>query len=90
MDQSIDERLKKRIYAFYLAGAFNLVLGVWVLFYGEGLEGSTRNIMLAFFFGFAALDFWFPSLMKKKVAEYQRQAAQLQNPPAQGDGGVKS
>lgn len=80
----MDERLKKRIYAFYFAGALNLVLGFWVLLYGDKLDQGARTIMLIFFFGFAAVDFWFPMQLKKKyqeqLAEYQRmqreQAAQ--------------
>jgi hypothetical protein len=65
----MDDRLKKRVYAFYLAGTLNLVLGVWVLVYGGDLEQSTRSIMMLFFFGFAALDFWFPQKLKQKYAE---------------------
>ena len=42
----MDERLKKRIYAFYLAGALNLILGCWVLIQGGDLKQSTRSIMM--------------------------------------------
>lgn len=66
---AMDDRLKKRIYAFYLAGMLNLVLALWVLFYGGDLEQGTRTVMLFFFFGFAAVDFWFPMQLKKKYAE---------------------
>lgn len=65
------EKLKKRIYAFYFAGTINLFLGCYVLLYGGGVDPSTRNIMLLFFFGFTALDFWFPSHLKKKYIEQQ-------------------
>lgn len=67
------EKLKKRIYAFYFAGTINLFLGLYVLLYGHGVEASTRNIMLLFFFGFTVLDFWFPSHLKKKFIEQQNQ-----------------
>lgn len=67
------EKLKKRIYAFYFAGTINLFLGFYVLLYGHGVDASTRNIMLVFFFGFTALDFWFPSHLKKKFIEQQEQ-----------------
>lgn len=67
------EKLKKRIYAFYFAGTINLFLGFYVLLYGHGVDASTRNIMLLFFFGFTALDFWFPSHLKKKFIEQQEQ-----------------
>ncbi len=72
----MDERLKKRIYAFYFAGLLNLILGLYVLFYGGDLSSTARNTMMFFFFGFAAIDFWFPQQLKKKyaeqLAEYQR------------------
>jgi hypothetical protein len=48
-----------------------LFLGCYVLLYGGGVEPGTRNIMLAFFFGFAILDFWFPTHLKKKFAQQQ-------------------
>lgn len=67
----MDERLKKRIYAFWLAGALNLVLAFYVLGFGDKLDPGTRTIMLLFFFGFAAVDFWFPVMLKKKFAEQQ-------------------
>jgi hypothetical protein len=74
---AMDPRLKKRIYTFYFAGALNLVLGMWVLVFGGELAQGTRTIMMLFFFGFAALDFWFPQLLKKKyeeqLAEFRRQ-----------------
>ncbi len=83
--------LKKRIYAFQFAGVLNLFLGLYVLFYGGELESSTRIIMLCFFFGFAALDFWFPVQLKKKYAAHMamvaqaraQQAAQAGDPPAE-------
>lgn len=74
----LDQKLKKRIYAFYFAGLLNLVLGFWVLFYGGELAQGTRTVMMLFFFGFAAVDFWMPYQMKKKYAEYQAEAARLQ------------
>jgi len=57
---------------FYLAGVFNAVLGLYVLFEGRKiLAPGTWFILVIFFFGFAALDFWFPRLMKKKWLEEQ-------------------
>jgi len=73
-----EEKLKKRIYAFYFAGVLNLFLGLYVLIYGGGVDPGTRNIMLAFFFGFAILDFWFPKLLKKKFIEQQMAMMQAQ------------
>ncbi len=73
----MDDKLKKRIYIFMFAGALNLVLGVWVLTMGGGLDPKTRWVMIIFFFGFAAVDFWFPIALKKKYeqekAEWERQ-----------------
>jgi len=85
---AMDPRLKKRIYTFYFAGALNLVLGMWVLVFGGDLAQGTRTIMMLFFFGFAALDFWFPQLLKKKyeeqLAEFQR-AQREQTAPEKPD-----
>lgn len=76
-----EEKLKKRIYAFHFAGVLNLFLGLYVLLYGSGVDASTRNVMLLFFFGFAILDFWFPTHLKKKFAE-QKAALMAQGQPA--------
>lgn len=78
----LDDKLKKRVYAFYFAGLLNLVLGFWVLFYGGELAQGTRTVMMLFFFGFAAVDFWMPYQMKKKYAEYQAEALRLQREQA--------
>ena len=78
----MDERLKKRIYAFYFAGAMNLALGIYVLFYGSELSQGARTIMLLFFFGFAAVDFWFPQQLKRKHAEQLAQFQRMQREQA--------
>lgn len=78
----MDDRLKKRIYAFYFAGLLNMALGLWVLFYGDALEQGPRTVMLLFFFGFAAVDFWFPSQLKKKYAEQLEQFQRMQREQA--------
>ncbi len=80
--------LKKRIYAFQFAGVLNLFLGLYVLLYGDGVEASTRTIMLCFFFGFAVLDFWFPVHLKKKYAEHMALVAQARAQQAQAAGAV--
>jgi hypothetical protein len=90
---AMDDRLKKRIYAFYLAGLLNLALGLWVLFLGGELDPGARTVMLFFFFGFAAVDFWFPTQLKKKYAEelakFQRMQREQATPPENpGQSGV--
>jgi len=68
----MDERVKRRILAFYIAGFLNLVLGLYVLFNGRAiLERGTWLILLAFFFGFAAVDFWFPRVLRRNWLEAQ-------------------
>lgn len=68
----MDERIKRRILAFYFAGFFNLALGVYVLLFGRTLlEQGTWLMLLAFFFGFAAVDFWFPRVLRKKWLDAQ-------------------
>ena len=73
---AIDPRLKKRMMMFYLAGIFNAVLGLYILIEGRKFLPETTVLLLAvFFFGFAAVDFYFPKVMKKKWLEHQAQLA---------------
>ncbi|MDH3286794.1 MAG: hypothetical protein OEP48_03580 [Betaproteobacteria bacterium] len=76
----MDPRLKKRMILFYLAGIFNAVLGGYILLHGrQFLPPSTALLLVCFFFGFAAVDFYFPRLMKKRwLQEQARVAAQRQ------------
>lgn len=68
----MDERLKKRMLAFYFAGAVNLILGLYVLTAGAVHMGETTALLIGLFFlGFAAVDFYFPRAMKKKWLEDQ-------------------
>jgi hypothetical protein len=68
----VDERLKKRILAFYFAGMVNLVLGVYVLVAGAAHMGQGTALLVALFFlGFAAVDFYFVKAMKKKWIDEQ-------------------
>ncbi len=83
MMSELEAKLKKRIYVFYFAGLLNLVLGFWVLFYGGELEQSTRTIMMLFFFGFAAVDFWMPQQLKKKYAEFVAESRRMQQEQAE-------
>jgi hypothetical protein len=68
----MDPRLKKRIIAFYFAGFLNLALGLYVLINGRALvEPGTWFVLLAFFFGFAAVDFWFARKLRREWREAQ-------------------
>ena len=68
----MDERLKKRIMMFYLAGIINVFLGLYVLIEGVSfLPADTVQWLALFFIGFAAVDFYFPHAMKKKWLEEQ-------------------
>ena len=69
----MDPRLKKRIYAFYFAGVVNLVLGLYILVAGHAfVPRGTAMVLVLFFFGFAAVDFYFPKMLKEKWAEQQK------------------
>jgi hypothetical protein len=73
---AIDPRLKKRMLMFYLAGLFNAVIGVYILLEGRKyLPQGTVLLLVVFFFVFAAVDFYFPRLMKRKWLEHQAQLA---------------
>ena len=83
----MDERLKKRIMMFYLAGVINAFLGLYVAIEGRAfLPPETVRWLALFFFAFAAVDFWFPRVLKKKWLEAkakldaQRQASAEKNP----------
>jgi len=68
----MDERLKKRILMFYLAGVINAFLGLYVAIEGRAfLPPETVRWLALFFFAFAAVDFWFPRVLKKKWREAQ-------------------
>jgi len=76
---TIDPRLKKRMMLFYLAGIFNAVLGLYILIEGHRfLAQDTVLLLVVFFFAFAAIDFYFPRVMKRKWLEYQAQMAARQ------------
>jgi uncharacterized membrane protein len=79
----MDEKLKRRIVMFNLAGIINLVLGLYVLIQGQGfLEPSKIMTLSLFFFAFAALDFYFPYAMKKKWRQEQAKAMGRGGPDA--------
>jgi uncharacterized membrane protein len=68
----MDDRIRKRILMFYFAGFFNLALGLYVLINGRSmLEPGMWITLVVFFFGFAAVDFWFPRVLKKRWREAQ-------------------
>jgi hypothetical protein len=77
---AIDPRLKKRMLMFYLAGIFNAVIGVYILLEGRKfLPEGTVLLLVVFFLVFAAVDFYFPRLMKRKWLEHQAQLAAQKN-----------
>ena len=68
----MDAKLRKRIIMFYCAGVVNLLIGAYVLFFGRSfLPEDKITMLILFFLGFAALDFWMPQMMKKKWAQDQ-------------------
>jgi len=72
----MDERLKKRILMFYLAGVINAFLGLYVAIEGRAfLPPETVRWLALFFFAFAAVDFWFPRVLKKKWLEERARLA---------------
>jgi uncharacterized membrane protein len=68
----MDPRLQKRIMMFYVAGVINAFLGLYVALEGRAfLAPETVRWLALFFFAFAAVDFWFPRVLKKKWLEAQ-------------------
>ena len=63
----MDDRLKRRIIAFYVGGIINALLGLYVLIEGLSfLPPATARTLAIVFLVFAAVDFYFPYAMKKK------------------------
>jgi uncharacterized membrane protein len=84
----VDDKLKKRITMFYIAGVVNLVIGVYVLLAGRSFLNEDQFMtVVAFFLGFAALDFYFPEMLKKKwrddMAKLEEQRRKLNEKPPQ-------
>ncbi len=68
----MNDKTKKRIYLFYAAGVVNLLIGAYILFFGRDfLPEDKITMLMLFFLGFAALDFWMPVMIKKKAAQDQ-------------------
>ena len=85
----MDDKTKKRIYMFYAAGVVNLLIGAYVLFFGRGfLPEDKITLLILFFLGFAALDFWMPVMIKKK---WEKDRAKLEaQRRAMGTSGTQS
>jgi uncharacterized membrane protein len=85
----MDARLKKRITMFYLAGVINAFLGLYVVIEGRAfLPPDTVRWLALFFFAFAAVDFWFPKVLKKKWEQAMAQQQAAQRAPAKEEGGA--
>jgi len=78
----MDDRLKKRIVAFYIGGIINALLGLYVLIEGLSfLPAGTARTLAIVFLAFAAVDFYFPYSMKKKwLADNADKPGQSINP----------
>ena len=82
----MDEKIRKRITMFYIAGVVNLAIGGYVLLFGRGFMNSEQYYMVTgFFLAFAALDFYFPRMIRKKWLEEQAKLEAQQ----QGTGGKR-
>lgn len=88
----MDPRLQKRIMLFYFAGVINAILGVYIVFEGGSfLPPENVRWLALFFFAFAAVDFWFPRMLKRKWSDMQAQAAaKLAAKPKDEDGGMRN
>ena len=85
----MDDKKRKRIYMFYAAGVLNLLIGGYVLFFGRSFLPEDKILMLILFFlGFAAVDFWMPVMIKKKWAADQAKLEQQRR--AMGTPGAQS
>jgi len=78
----MDDRLKKRVIAFYVGGILNALLGLYVLIEGtKFLPPETVRWLAIVLLVFAAVDFYFPYAMKKKwLADHAGKPAQSIDP----------
>ncbi len=85
----MDDKFRKRIMAFYVAGFLNLALGLYVLINGRALVEQTMwYVLIAFFFSFAAVDFWFARKLRRQWVEaYREYMARQQAGQGKDEGG---
>jgi hypothetical protein len=78
----MDDKLKKRIIMFYIGGILNALLGLYVLIEGGSfLPSGTARILVLVFGVFAAVDFYFPYMLKRKwLADNAGKSAQGNDP----------
>ena len=78
----MDAKLKRRIIMFYIGGVLNALLGFYVLIEGASfLPSGTARILVLVFVAFAAVDFYFPYMLKRKwLAENAGKQAQHNDP----------
>lgn len=63
----MDDKLKKRIVLFYLAGIVNALFGLYVLIEGPSfLPADTVFMLVSVFLGFTVLNFYVPYSIRKK------------------------
>ena len=66
----MNDKTKTRIIIFYIGGIFNALLGLYVVFEGPSFlpEGQIKMLTLVFL-GFAVVNFYMASYLKRKVRE---------------------
>ena len=67
-EQSMDDKLKRKIMLFYVGGIINALLGLFVLIEGLSfLPPDTARTLGIIFFVFAAVDFYLPYSLKQRL-----------------------
>ena len=66
-EQSMDDKLKRKIMLFYAGGIINALLGLFVLIEGLSfLPPDTAHTLGIIFFVFAAVDFYLPYSLQQR------------------------
>ena len=66
-EQSMDDKLKRKIMLFYVGGIINALLGLFVQIEGLSfLPPDTARTLGIIFFVFAAVDFYLPYSLKQR------------------------
>lgn len=63
----MNDKLKRRIVTFYIAGVVNALFGLYVLIEGPSfLPAGTVFMLVSVFLGFTVLNFYVPHSLKKR------------------------
>ena len=86
----MNDRLKKRIIMFYIAGILNAFFGLYVLIEGRTfLPSETATLLVLLCFAFAAVNFYMPRAIRQQWEQNQARLRAAGGGPAGKNDGPK-